>query len=137
MNPQIKILKIQKRKLIKQDDFPKKKSKTFIESKMIKSTNEVKNVHFLTLQDFGSKQTSISKINFKLDVLQDYCLDRWNFYEPTPIFKTRVNYDFCEYLVDELDPLVHFLIVEGAKLKLCLNCVIKKKEFLFNSICQL
>ncbi|CAG8844874.1 28549_t:CDS:1, partial [Gigaspora margarita] len=88
-------------------------------------------------QNFGSKQTSISKINFKLNVLQDYCLDRWNFYKPTPIFKTRANYDFCEYRVDELDLLVDSLVVEGAELKLCSNCTIKKKEALFNSICQL
>ncbi|CAG8854056.1 35165_t:CDS:1, partial [Gigaspora margarita] len=78
-------------------------------------------------QDFGSKQTSISKINFKLDVLQNYCLDYWNFYKPTSIFKTRVNYDFCEYLVNELDPLVDSSIVEGAEIKLCSNCAIKKK----------
>ncbi|CAG8837980.1 4455_t:CDS:2, partial [Gigaspora margarita] len=151
-------------------DFSKKKPKTFIESKMIESANEVKNIHFLTLvlnyinnpctfffvslvcklwkriaesHDFwenlyfGSKQTSIEQINFKLDVLQDYCLDRWNFYKPTSIFKTRANYDFCEYLVDELEPLVDFSVVESAKLKLCSNCTIKKKEFLFNSIRQL
>ncbi|CAG8803278.1 30936_t:CDS:2, partial [Gigaspora margarita] len=49
MNSQIEILKIQKQKFIKQDDSPKKKLKTFIESKMIESANEVKNVHFLTL----------------------------------------------------------------------------------------
>ncbi|CAG8732309.1 5872_t:CDS:1, partial [Gigaspora margarita] len=41
------------------------------------------------------------------------------------------------YLVDELDPLVDSSIVEGAEIKLCSNCTIKKKEFLFNSICQL
>ncbi|CAG8549753.1 11154_t:CDS:2 [Gigaspora margarita] len=90
----------------------------------------LKNVHQLCTscwQDFGSKQTSISKINFKLD----------NFYEPTPIFKTRTNYDFCEYLVDELEPLVDYSVVEGAEIKLCSNCTIKKKEFLFNSIYQL
>ncbi|CAG8760603.1 3268_t:CDS:2 [Gigaspora margarita] len=123
MNPQIEILKIQKRKLVNQHDLPKKKPKTSIESKIIKN--------------FGSKQTLLSKINFKLDVLQDYCLDHWNFYKPTPIFKTKVNYDFCEYLVDELDPLVDSSIVEGAELKLCLNCIIKKKKALFNSIRQL
>ncbi|CAG8844341.1 30650_t:CDS:1, partial [Gigaspora margarita] len=86
---------------------------------------------------FGSKQTSILKINFKLDVLQDYCLDHWNFYKLTSIFKTRVNYNFCEYLVDKLDPLVDSSIVEGAEIKLYSNCTIKKKEFLFNSIRQL
>ncbi|CAG8829277.1 41390_t:CDS:2, partial [Gigaspora margarita] len=47
------------------------------------------------------------------------------------------NYDFCKYLVDELEPLVDSSIVESAELKLCLNCAIKKKEFLFNSIRQL
>ncbi|CAG8781184.1 10502_t:CDS:2 [Gigaspora margarita] len=60
-----------------------------------------------------------------------------NFYEPTPIFKTRANYDFCEYLVDKLEPLVDSSVVEGAKIKLCSNCAIKKKEALFNSIRQL
>ncbi|CAG8707118.1 42101_t:CDS:2 [Gigaspora margarita] len=113
---------------------------------MIESANEVKNVHFLTLvlnyvndpftfffvslQDFGSKQTSISKINFKLDVLQDYCLDRWNFYKPTSVFKTRANYDFCKYLVDELEPLVDFSIVEGAELKLYLDHHQEKRVFI-------
>ncbi|CAG8846228.1 16427_t:CDS:1, partial [Gigaspora margarita] len=48
-----------------------------------------------------------------------------------------VNYDFCEYLVDELDPLVDSSIVEGTEIKLCSNCAIKKKEFSFNSIRQL
>ncbi|CAG8828815.1 7454_t:CDS:1, partial [Gigaspora margarita] len=72
-----------------------------------------------------------------MDVLQDYCLDYWNFYKPIPIFKTKANYDFCEYLVDELKPLVDSSIVEGTKLKLCLDCTIKKKEYLFNSIHQL
>ncbi|CAG8848299.1 12747_t:CDS:1, partial [Gigaspora margarita] len=72
-----------------------------------------------------------------LDVLQDYCLDCWNFYKPTSIFKTRVNYDFCEYLVDELEPLVNSLVVEGAEIKLCSNCAIKKKEALFSSVRQL
>ncbi|CAG8820631.1 37213_t:CDS:1, partial [Gigaspora margarita] len=60
-----------------------------------------------------------------------------NFYEPTPIFKTRANYDFCEYLVDELDLLVDSSVVEDAELKLYSNCTIKKKEALFNSIRQL
>ncbi|CAG8852565.1 26349_t:CDS:1 [Gigaspora margarita] len=87
-------------------------------------------------QDFGKKQISIKQINFKLDVLQDYCLDRWNFYKPTPIFKTKANYNFCEYLVDELEPLVDSSIVEGTKLKLYSDCTIKKKEYLFNSIRQ-
>ncbi|CAG8853550.1 21203_t:CDS:1, partial [Gigaspora margarita] len=72
-----------------------------------------------------------------LDILQDYCLDRWNFYKPTPIFKTRVNYDFCEYLVDKLKSLVDSSVVEGTEIKLCSNCTIKKKEFLFNFIRQL
>ncbi|CAG8835855.1 40022_t:CDS:2, partial [Gigaspora margarita] len=60
-----------------------------------------------------------------------------NFYEPTSIFKTKVNYDFCEYLVDELEPLVDSSIVKGEELKLCSDCTIKKKESLFNSIRQL
>ncbi|CAG8758697.1 33627_t:CDS:2 [Gigaspora margarita] len=115
MNSQIEILKIQKRKFINQHDFSKKKLKISIEFKMIESANKVKN----------------------LDVLQDYCLDRWNFYKPTPIFKTKVNYDFCEYLVDELDPLVDSSVVESTELKLCSDCTIKKKEALFNSIRQL
>ncbi|CAG8671976.1 13093_t:CDS:1, partial [Gigaspora rosea] len=100
----------------------------------------LKNVYRLCTkcrQDFGILQTSIEKINFKLDVLQDYCLDHWNFYKSTPIFKTRANYDFCEYLVDELEPLVDSSIVDGAEIKLCSNCAIKKKEALFNSIRQL
>ncbi|CAG8841946.1 9029_t:CDS:1, partial [Gigaspora margarita] len=85
---------------------------------------------------FGERQISIEQINFKLDVLQDYCRDRWNFYKPTPIFKTKANYDFCKYLVDKLEPLVDSSIVEGTKLKLCSDCTIKKKEYLFNSIRQ-
>ncbi|CAG8771528.1 18544_t:CDS:2 [Gigaspora margarita] len=137
MNSQIEILKIQKRKLIKQYDFPKKRPKTSIESKMIENANEVKNVHFLTLVLNYINDTFTFFFISLLDVLQDYCLDHWNFYKPTPIFKTRVNYDFCEYLVDELDPLVDSSIVEAAEIKLCLNCTIKKKEFLFNSIRQL
>ncbi|CAG8853086.1 42633_t:CDS:1, partial [Gigaspora margarita] len=60
-----------------------------------------------------------------------------NFYKPTPIFKTRVNYDFCEYLVNELDLLVDSLIVKSVEIKLCSNCTIKKKEALFNFIHQL
>ncbi|CAG8797512.1 21049_t:CDS:2 [Gigaspora margarita] len=82
MNSQIKILKIQKRKLIKQHDFSKKKPKTSIESKMIET-----------------------------------------------------NYDFCEYLVNKLELLVDFSVVEDAEIKLCSNCAIKKA--LFNSIHQL
>ncbi|CAG8821506.1 43104_t:CDS:2, partial [Gigaspora margarita] len=155
MNPQIEILKIQKRKLIKQDDFLKKKPKTFIESKMNESANKVKNVHFLTsvlnyinnpctfffvslvlnygnellnLMIFGKTydsfefdppnpqsrkyKTYYSIFLKNLDILQDYCLDRWNFYKPTSIFKTKVNYNFCEYLVNKLEPLVDSSVVE-------------------------
>ncbi|CAG8846177.1 37301_t:CDS:1, partial [Gigaspora margarita] len=78
----------------------------------------LKNVHQLCTiyrQFFGERQISIEQINFKLDVLQDYCLDHWNFYRPTPIFKTRANYDFCEYLVDEIELLVNSSIVKGAQ----------------------
>ncbi|CAG8766542.1 12457_t:CDS:2 [Gigaspora margarita] len=106
MNSQIEILKIQKRKLIKQHDFPKKRPKTSIESKMIENANEIKNVHFLTLV--------LNYIN-----------------DPFTFFFVSL------YLVDELDPLVDSSIVEGAEIKLCSNCAIKKKEFLFNSIRQL
>ncbi|CAG8845546.1 29782_t:CDS:2, partial [Gigaspora margarita] len=62
-------------------------------------------------QDFGKRQTSISKINFKLDVLQDY--------------------------YDKLEPLVDSSVIEGTEIKLYSNCAIKKKEALFNFIRQL
>ncbi|CAG8630478.1 21348_t:CDS:2, partial [Gigaspora margarita] len=82
-------------------------------------------------------QISIEQINFKLDVLQNYCLDRWKFYRPTPIFKTRANYDFCEYLVDEIEPLVNSSIVERAQLK---DLIYKKRketkftDFFYNDV---
>ncbi|RIB10224.1 hypothetical protein C2G38_2206676 [Gigaspora rosea] len=84
-------------------------------------------------KDFGERQTSIKKINFKLDVLNDYCIDRMNFYKPTPIFKTRANYEFSKYLTDTIDPWIS----EDVDFKLCSNCTIQKKEFLFDSINEL
>ncbi|CAG8536620.1 12606_t:CDS:2, partial [Gigaspora rosea] len=68
-------------------------------------------------KDFGERQTSIKKINFKLDVLNDYCIDRMNFYKPTPIFKTRANYEFSKYLTDTIDPWIS----EDVDFKLCSN----------------
>ncbi|RIB06662.1 hypothetical protein C2G38_2216537 [Gigaspora rosea] len=66
-------------------------------------------------KDFGERQTSIKKINFKLDVLNDYCIYHMNFYKPTPIFKTRANYKFCKYLTDTIDPWIS----EDVDFKLC------------------
>ncbi|RIB02535.1 hypothetical protein C2G38_2227573 [Gigaspora rosea] len=84
-------------------------------------------------KDFGERQTSIKKINFKLDVLNDYCIDRMNFYKPTPIFKTRANYKFCKYLTNTIDPWISV----DVDFKLCSDCTIQKKEFLFDSINEL
>ncbi|RIB17512.1 hypothetical protein C2G38_2187136 [Gigaspora rosea] len=131
MNTQVEIPKVQKRKFNEQYNFSKKKLKTSIESKMIKRANEVKNIHFLTLV------LNCFDNPFIFFHFFDYCLDRWNFYKPTPIFRTRANYNFCEYLVDELEPLVDFSVVEGSEFKLCSDCTIKKKEALFNSVHRL